>query len=372
MSEDPRRNRSRVRLDHPSFFSPGSPPAAGGRPRVQAVPADSAGQLPPATRAWVLSDGKIGDEVQCLGLLEALGVAPELRVVKPRRMFAWAMPWGPIDPREAQHRQGSPLAGPLPDLIVAAGRRCVPYLRHLKRASGGGIFAIFVKDPYSRAHGADVVWVPEHDRRRGDEIIVTPTPANQLSAARLEAARRDADPRLSALPRPRVALLLGGASKHHRFGVREENELAAIVLDLARQGAGVMVTPSRRTPQRIVASIEMALARDATARRHAFIWNGDGANPYVDMIAQADSIIVTGDSVNMIGESLTSGAPVHVYEPSGGHRKITAYVEGLIARGLVRRWRGALEQWTYAPVNATPIIAAEIARRYLAFRAATR
>lgn len=360
-------------MDDPNFFPSGSPSsAAGGCRGAQASPEDTGGLLPAETRAWVLSDGKVGDDVQCLGLVEALGLAPERRVVAPRRMFAWAMPWGPIDPREAQHRKGSPLAGSLPDLIVAAGRRCVPYLRHLKRASGGSVFAVFVKDPYSRDHGADVIWVPEHDRRRGDEVIVSLTPANRLSARMLEAARRDPDPRLSALPRPRVALLLGGASKHHQFGGREENELAAIVLALARQGAGVMVTPSRRTPARIVASIETALARELSARQRTFVWRGDGANPYVGMIALADSIIVTGDSVNMIGKSLTSGAPVHVYEPSGGHRKITAYVEELIARGLVRRWRGALEEWTYAPVNATPMIAAEIARRYLAFRAAGR
>ena len=51
--------------------------------------------------AWVLSDGKAGDEQQCLGVVEALGVTPDIRRVAPRAPFSWLMPWGPIDPREA-------------------------------------------------------------------------------------------------------------------------------------------------------------------------------------------------------------------------------------------------------------------------------
>lgn len=63
--------------------------------------------IPPQTTAWVISDGKIGDEVQCLGILEALGLNPQLRRIAPRKIFALAMPWGPIDPREATKRSSS-------------------------------------------------------------------------------------------------------------------------------------------------------------------------------------------------------------------------------------------------------------------------
>jgi hypothetical protein len=69
--------------------------------------------------AWVLTDGKAGDEVQCLGVTDALGLTPDIRRVAPRPAFAWAMPWGPIDPRDAPAREGRPT--PISSSPPAAG-----------------------------------------------------------------------------------------------------------------------------------------------------------------------------------------------------------------------------------------------------------
>ena len=150
--------------------------------------------------AWALTDGKAGDEAQALGVLERLGLQPELRRVRPRAPFVWLMPWGPIDPREAPGRPGSPIAPPFPDIVFAAGRRTVPYLRRVKRASGGKAFTVFVKDPYTGAGTADVIWIPEHDRLRGENVVVTLTPAHRLRPEVFAAARAEPDPRIAALP----------------------------------------------------------------------------------------------------------------------------------------------------------------------------
>ena len=65
-------------------------------------------------RVWVLTDGKAGDEQQCLGVAEALGGTVELRRVKPWAPFVWLMPYGPIDPFEAPGRAGQPDRAALP------------------------------------------------------------------------------------------------------------------------------------------------------------------------------------------------------------------------------------------------------------------
>lgn len=325
--------------------------------------------LPPGSRCWVLTDGKIGDEVQCLGIAEALRVAPEIRHVAPRPRYAWAMPYGPIDPHEAPQQPGSPLAPPFPDLAIGAGRRAAPYLRALKRLSKGATFTIFVKDPYWSRRKMNFIVVPEHDQLRGKNIFATVTPANRLHAWRLAVAWDTPDPHIAHLPRPRVALILGGTSQHHRFEDKDLEELAAIAVSVARQGKGLMVTPSRRTPPALLDAVATALADlPQHLAKNIFFWTGKGPNPYVAILAHADAIIVTGDSVNMVGEAAATGAPVHVYEPSGGHRKITAYLARLETLGAIRRWRGKLEDWRYPPLNATPAIAREIARRYLEFR----
>ena len=79
-------------------------------------------------RTWVVSDGKAGDLNQCLGVAEQLGVQAESRIVNPRAPWRWFMlrfwstPFG-IDPREAPGNADGPLKGPLPQIVLASGRR---------------------------------------------------------------------------------------------------------------------------------------------------------------------------------------------------------------------------------------------------------
>jgi mitochondrial fission protein ELM1 len=322
--------------------------------------------LPASTTAWILSDGKIGDETQCYGIAEALGLTAERRLVAPRWAYALLMPYGPIDPRDKPNHPRSPLAPPFPDIAIAAGRRTVAYLQHLKRVSAGRTFTLFIKDPYIGCGAADLIWVPRHDRLRGANVIATPTPAHRMSAAVLEAARHNPDARLAALPAPQLTMILGGPSQHHRYSQATEKELATIARQSADAGYSVMVTGSRRTPRGLLTAVKAALL---SAPGQHFVWEGIGANPYAGLLAAASVIFVTGDSVNMMAEAVATGAPVHIYEPPGRHAKITAYIDYLVGSGAARRWTGQLERWSYAPIDATPFIAEAVACRYQGWRA---
>ena len=85
------------------------------------------------------------------------------------------------------------------------------------------------------------------------------------------------------------------------------------------------------------------------------------------MLALAEAILVTGDSANMVGEAVATGAPVYIFEPSGGaSAKLAAMVGGLIAIGAARRFAGRLEPYAYEPIDSSAEIATEIARRFQA------
>ncbi|WP_375461924.1 mitochondrial fission ELM1 family protein [uncultured Enterovirga sp.] len=307
--------------------------------------------------AWVLTDGKAGDEAPCLGVAEALGCRIECRHVAPRPLLALAMPWGPLDPREAPGRPGSPIAPPFPDLVIASGRRAIPYVRRIKQASGGRTFTVILKDPRTGAGSADLIWVPEHDALRASNVIVTLTAPHRISAERLATVRGAPDPRLAGLSHPRVAVLVGGDSRHHRFTPADTERFASDLRRLADEGASLMITASRRTP----GPLRQALASFGDRPGH-FLWNGKGENPYLSLLANADAIVATADSTNMVGESCATGVPVLVFEPSGGHRKITAYLDALVRYGAVRRFAGRLEAFRYEPLDTTPEIAMAVAR----------
>jgi mitochondrial fission protein ELM1 len=313
--------------------------------------------LDPSTRAWVLTDGKAGDEEPCRGVAEALGLQPELRRVSPGALFAWAMPWGPLDPAEGPGRPKSPIRPPFPDLVIASGRRSVPYVRAVSRRSGGRAFTVFLKDPRTGPGTADLIWVPEHDSLRGPNVLATLTPPHRISPERLRAAAAP-DPRLAALPFPRVAVLAGGDSRHARFSDADVARFAAELRRLRDSGPSLMITPSRRTPP----ALRRSLA-DLTGPR-VFLWDGTGQNPYLPMLALAEAVVATADSFNMIGEAAATGAPILVFEPSGGRPKLRRFLRALADYGAVHPFAGRLEGERYAPLDSTPIIAAAVAAAF--------
>ncbi len=332
-----------------------------------------ASKLPDQTRAWILQSGKVGHEVNCLGVAHELGLEPQLRPVRPRALFEFFAPWGPIDPRDNPAQPDSPLHGPWPDLVFASGRVTVPYLRAIKKLSGGKTFTVFLQDPRVGAKAADLIWVPEHDRLRGGNVLVTLTSPHHLRPSVLASARQNPDPRLAHLPQPRVGLVLGGPSGAHRFEATDIAALCDIAREILASGQGLMVTPSRRTPSELMEALRAAVSESGSAAR-AFIWDGTGDNPYAQILAQASALVVTADSVNMVGEAASTGAPVFIYEPTGGAAKMSGFLEKLVGAGALRllpnqrasNW--SLQRWDYPPVDATGIIAAEVVRRYRAFR----
>ena len=67
--------------------------------------------------------------------------------------------------------------------------------------------------------------VPEHDRLRGASILVTRGAVHRVTAARLAAERRRF-PALEALPRPIVAVLIGGANRTYRLDLPRLGDIA--------------------------------------------------------------------------------------------------------------------------------------------------
>lgn len=338
---------------------------------MRAHGSDDAGPLPAGTAVWVLTDGKAGDEEQCLGVAEALGVSAQVRRVAPGAPFTWFMPWGPIDPREHPGRAGSPIAPPFPNIAIASGRRAVPYLRALKRASGGRTLTVYLKDPRTGPGTADVIWAPTYDRVRACNVVTTLTSPHRLSADRLARARAAPDRRLAALPRPRAAVLVGGDSRHYRWSPEDVARFASHLDALAASGVALMGTTSRRTRQ----SDATLLSRveGIFTARGGFLWDGSGENPYVQLLALADTIVVTADSVNMVSEAAATGRPVLVFRPtarSAAGPRSDALVAGLEGDGVVHAFQGRLEGQPYGPLNSTPVIAAAIASAFARHRRA--
>ncbi len=178
-------------------------------------------------------------------------------------------------------------------------------------------------------------------------MTISAAPIRSRQSVRFTALRRERladearllEVRVAALPRPFIGVLLGGANSVYRFGTDDARRLASeLARHAARTGASVLLTPSRRSGEENV-----KVLRDGLADTPGFVWDGTGANPYYGILALADVILVTADSVNMITEACASGHPVYIYTLPGGSTKFSQFHEALVLRGYARLYTGSLD-----------------------------
>ncbi|MDA8231939.1 MAG: mitochondrial fission ELM1 family protein [Magnetospirillum sp.] len=308
---------------------------------------------------WVVTDGKPGMENQCLGLAEAMGLAPTVKRIALRA------PWKQLSPAVlrigncwALAPHGDRLDPPWPDVLIATGRASVAPSLHVRSASPG-TFRIQIQDPAVRPSLFDLVVVPRHDRLRGTNVLVTRGALHRVTPAIVADAAARLGPAYAHLPHPRVAVLVGGSNGAYTLTPEIMADFAGKLAAMAREsGAGLLVTPSRRT-----GAENEAILRRALAGLPAAIWDGNGENPYFALLGLADAIVATPDSVNMVCEAATTGKPVYVAELPGGSRKFDAFHQGLREDGVTRPFEGRLERWDYAPLDDTARVAAEALRR---------
>ncbi|ESR26902.1 mitochondrial fission ELM1 family protein [Lutibaculum baratangense] len=306
----------------------------------------------PERDAWVISAGKAGHDVQSLGLAETLGLVPRILTVAPRGLHRLLAPWGPPQP----HPEFRP---PWPGIAIASSRQTIPYARALRRRSGGRSFTIVLQSPGISPRHFDLVWVPEHDRLRGENVVTTLTAPHRMTRERLDEAAAAWRPRLAHLPAPRIVVLVGGTSGAYRFGPDEGEALGRDLARLAREtGGSLLVTASRRTGAESMARLSAAISDQP-----AFVWTSGPENPLFGFVALADAFVVTCDSANMLGEAAFTGKPLYAYNLPGGSAKFARFHAGMVAHGAMRWFDGGLDRWSYPPLDANQIVADAVRAR---------
>ena len=253
-----------------------------------------------AATSWILSEGYAGLQAQALGLAEAAGLQPELRVLAPRAPWKWV----------AASLWPAPLAAvpdavraPLPELVIGCGGVAAAVGAALRR---GGRPVVQVQHPRMDPRRFDLIVVNRHDDLTGPNVVVTRTALHRVTPARLAAAADAWRPQLRA---SEAAAGRGAGRRQQRpvpSGCGGRGELAGqLAAMMRRDGVGVAVTPSRRTDPAVTRVLAETLVPLG-----GYVWDGSGDNPYFGMLALADAIVVTMDSVSMISEAVATAAPV--------------------------------------------------------------
>ena len=312
---------------------------------------------------WALTDDRAGNRSQCLGVADALGLP---YVEKPLAYGrAAGLPNALIGAsfKGLKKTSRESLMPPWPDVAIAAGRRTAPVARNIARLSGGRCFLAQIMYPGPGAKEFGLIAVPAHDRpRRGGNVVTMTGAPHGLDAARLKAAAHQWRGRFDDLPRPWIALIVGGSTRRRKFTAKMARELAARASKMAlTAGGSLLVTTSRRTGAAAGVLID---AITAPCRVHRWGKDEAAANPYAGYLALADAVVVTGDSASMCTEACATSAPVYIFAPPAlTVAKHARLHEDLYAKGYAKPLGELYQPWSHPPLNPAQDVAAAIRQR---------
>ncbi len=304
---------------------------------------------------WIITEGMIGTQNQCVGVAEALGVEAKIIQISIHQPWRSLSPW-------LGHEKGfifkPALTPPWPDLLIAAGRKSIAASRFIKKQSKGKTYTVQLQDPKISPEHFDLVAVPFHDKCRGENVLVTNGAPNRITEEKLEEARDQFAELLGAFSAlPRAAVLIGGNSKTHKITPEIMRKLAKQLYDLE---ANLMITTSRRTGEANIKILKEVLADRPENNGTTYIWDNEGENPYFGMLAWADHIIVTADSVSMVSDAGTAGKPVRLIPLEGSSSRFDRLHGHMEEIGVLMGFNGNLRPWTYEPLTDAMKIADKI------------
>ena len=294
----------------------------------------------PPLRVWALRCGRGGDDAQILALAEALGGPFEVKSLAYRRFGRLFDVWRGTTLLGIDAKRSSPIAPPWPDLVISASMRNEPVCRWIRTQSAGATRYVHIGKPWAPLARFDLVIAPPEYHRlpRRPNVLHSAFSLHGVSEARLaEEARRWA-PSLAHLPRPFVAVLVGGYAGPYALDREKAERLGRAASAMARKlGGSLLVTTSARTSRAAAEGLRAAI--DVPHSLFVFGSSADEtANPYLGFLASADSIVVTCDSTSMLAEACATRKPVYIFDLGRDDDPVEAMPPARPERKSAARW----------------------------------
>lgn len=317
---------------------------------MSSTPAD---RSPP--RTWVLLGDKGGDNGQVETLVSALQWPVERRFLQPMPEWVYGKPRYRPTLEHLDSARSDLLAPPWPDLIITIGRRPSMAALWVREQSGGRTRIILVGKPSGYLEAFDLVIASaENQMPPLPNVLSTSLPYMRADENAVREAAQAWRSRLSVLPRPLIAFLIGGETNPFVMDERVARDLLHEARKIVAAGGTPYLTTSRRTTPAVLEVLARELPDGAILHR----WSADagaGENPYRALLGTADGFIVTGDSISMQVEVARLRKPLAIYAlptgPFGGldlrRRRLATWLNNPRREGLLDDLRQALARAVY-------------------------
>jgi len=266
---------------------------------------------------WAVLSHRSGENTQILALARELAVRSgwslEIKSLayRPAGLYNLLRPVG-LHGVKAIARGG--LNSPWPDVIISASVSNEPPCRWVRQQSGGRTRIVFLGRTWMRSRDLDLlVATPQYRVPDHSAVLQNQLTLHDWSPLRLKRAALQWENKFADYPGPRIGVLLGGSAGPYVLGATAIQQLADYLNEQV-DGSVLISTSSRTSP-------DLGKRLAEKLRRPAFVYSwraGDKANPYPGILALADELIVTGDSVAMLSEAVATGRPVSILDLGAG------------------------------------------------------
>jgi mitochondrial fission protein ELM1 len=317
------------------------------------VPDAPESKVPP--RVWLVLGDKRGDNAMVEALASALPWPCERRELRPLPQWVLGKPRVRPSLEHLDPDRSDPLEPPWPDLVISVGRRPSMAALWIQKQSGFRTRLVLLGKPSGMMERFDLVI-------GSAEVLLPPLPNAfrirlpllRVDPERVRASVETWRERLGSLPRPLVALLVGGPTRPFVYDASVIEHLIETARRVLKEGGTPYVTTSRRTPEHLVDALESGLPEGS----RMFRWQADAEdNPYPALLGLADGFVVTADSISMLVEVARLGRPLSILPlPSGRF-------------GSLDRWRRHVVRWFFTRPHEGPGGALRKALAIAGFRA---
>lgn len=290
---------------------------------------------------WLLLGDKRGDNAQVLALGKSLGWRIVIKQLRYEESFSipYRKRGASLDGLDLE--RSTALAAPWPDVIIGIGQRSASISRWIKKQSGSRALNIRLGRPRTSLRHFDlVISTLQYGLAKSARTMLLTLPFTQVDGVDMQQTSAQWQETLGHLPHPWTTVLIGGKNTRLRLDRAVIDELIkSLTRYHAEHGGSLLLTTNPRTPRTAGDRLQQLATSEWTNTPHfLFRWAPDVPNPYNALIAGADRVIVTNDTVSMVADAAAMAKPLSIYELPPK----TTLKKAKLLRPLIRRFCGWL------------------------------
>lgn len=301
---------------------------------------------------WVVDSDYTGELHARIGLADRLGFGFQI-IPKPNGNMQYY-----LTSLKEKYQQSNTNNSPLLIVISGTGEETTEAIADLRSVFNNRLFNIYLasilpEQQHPRLLEYDLIVSPQLS---GEKIVSTIGVSHGLTHTSLAQARKQHADFFLPLKKPIITVLLGGNTRYcNGFTTAHAQCLASKINSINQTLNGsLVITNSRRTPDDALS----ILLSELTGHYHFFDWRKADHSIYHAMLAYADLLIVTGDSLSMCSEAAYTGTPLLVDMTDNAMEK---YHQDIIAKlieyGAAKPLTHDYQTWTYEPLDPTGEVA---------------